>query len=571
MLVSTIILFAPAYFAQTYAALVSCGEFKPGYACDPAGSDKLILLTTPSADCRAKCEAQGGDGCCYFRPPPALPHECEWNAGGKLAHAGVPAIRSAAACTGGPPPPPPPPAAHEQLHIAFGDTDDVLVVTWASLCYPCRQAALLHWSLAGSSAPRKIANATTTQGGSSSPRVSIHRVVLAGLQAGERYNFTLAWDAAPFMETAPRLLEPKRPGANPSVRLAMFGDIGYTNDQVTRFLRDESAARTIDAIVCYGDMVYWWREAAAAGEPGTGDIFFRAVENMSAGIIPFHVSPGNGDAGGNFSEYRHRWFMPAWEQTESLWHSFDLGRMHMVGISTEAMGYYTNSEGGSWDAMLAWLKADLAAATTAEARALRPWIVVHQHRPSYSTDGAELFGTQRENYLALEDLFYESGVDMVFAGHVHNMERTWPVYSNRSTPTVKNGTKVPGDPYANAEAPVYIVSGPSRHFSCSKVHTLSMCLQTCHITGAVGNAEEHKIAHEAQVVRARYSAAVVLVDEDKYVPQCEENSDKVHHVKAQVAKSSFFVACHSKVIDLELSFWVHKLGSVLAFCYGLGC
>ena len=148
--------------------------------------------------------------------------------------------------------------------------------------------------------------------------------------------------------------------------------------------------------------------------------------------------------------------------------------MHMIGISTEAMGYYKNSEGGNWDSMLAWLKADLAAATTAQARSLRPWIVVHQHRPSYSTDGAELFGAQRENYQALENLLYQSGVDMVFAGHVHNMERTWPVYSNGSgLAKVRNGSKVPGDPYANAEAPVYIVSGPSRHSICHATYFYS--------------------------------------------------------------------------------------------------
>jgi hypothetical protein len=307
----------------------------------------------------------------------------------------------------------------------------------------------------------------------------VHHVILTGLQARAHNSYSVAWAHHPTMESEPRVLKAKRPGVNTSVRLAMFGDLGYTNDQVTRFLRDESAARTIDAIICYGDMVYWWHPAPTAGEPGSGDQFFRAVQNMSAGVIPFHVSPGNGDSSGNFSEYRQRWIMPGHTESESLWHSFDLGRLHMIGISTEAMGYYKSNEGGSWDAMLAWLKADLAKAAHPKARALRPWIVVHQHRPSFSTDGAELFGVARANYLVLEKLLYESGVDMVFAGHVHNMERTWPLYSNGSrvmgANLVRNGTTVPGDPYANARAPVYIVSG------------------------AVGNAEEHdNIADEWQ-------------------------------------------------------------------------
>ena len=41
-----------------------------------------------------------------------------------------------------------------------------------------------------------------------------------------------------------------------------------------------------------------------------------------------------------------------------------------------------------------------------------------------------------KNYRALEALLYDTGVDMVFAGHVHDMERSWPVYTNSSrTPT----------------------------------------------------------------------------------------------------------------------------------------
>jgi hypothetical protein len=129
---------------------VTCGKFVAGDACEPNTNDRSLSSTSDPAVCRAQCEAQGGSGCCYFRPPnSALPHECQWNAGGSPSHVGGPTIRSATKCNGPPPPPPPATLApHEQLHIAFGDTDDSLVVTWASLCYPCNQSAVLHWALA---------------------------------------------------------------------------------------------------------------------------------------------------------------------------------------------------------------------------------------------------------------------------------------------------------------------------------------------------------------------------------------------------------------------------------------
>ena len=55
----------------------------------------------------------------------------------------------------------------------------------------------------------------------------------------------------------------------------------------------------------------------------------------------------------------------------------------------------------------------------------------------------------------LEQLFYEAGVDLVFAGHERFYERVWPVYNRR----VCNGTVDPRDPYREPRAPVHLVIG----------------------------------------------------------------------------------------------------------------
>ena len=52
----------------------------------------------------------------------------------------------------------------------------------------------------------------------------------------------------------------------------------------------------------------------------------------------------------------------------------------------------------------------------------------------------------------LEELFIESGMDLAFWGHEHSYERFYPI-ANR---TVYNLTR---DPYHNALAPTYIITG----------------------------------------------------------------------------------------------------------------
>ncbi len=65
---------------------------------------------------------------------------------------------------------------------------------------------------------------------------------------------------------------------------------------------------------------------------------------------------------------------------------------------------------------LAWLEAALAASTA-------PWKVALMHQPPYSS-GAH--GSHLDVRRAVEPLFVEYGVDVVFTGHDHHYERTTP-------------------------------------------------------------------------------------------------------------------------------------------------
>ena len=111
-----------------------------------------------------------------------------------------------------------------------------------------------------------------------------------------------------------------------------------------------------------------------------------------------------------------------WEEpnrTASLYHSFNIGQAHVVGINTEAIEYGVPNPKEK-ERMLTWLEDDMQAANAQAARAIRPWIIVHFHRPAYSTGNTDVVP-----YEVFEPLMYRYGVDVVFQGHVHNQERTY--------------------------------------------------------------------------------------------------------------------------------------------------
>ena len=199
-------------------------------------------------------------------------------------------------------------------------------------------------------------------------------------------------------------------------------------------------------------MVYWWGD----DEGAAGDQFMRDLSNMSQASVPIMVSPVNGDSERNFSNYQARFAMPGWEDAQgpqNLYYSFNLGPAHIIALNTEALGYWSDQPLETvGQRMLNWLERDLAEANTAANRTSRPWIIVHQHRPTYSGWGAPEKDDKPQRYF--ETLMMEYGVDLIFAGHIHNQERTLPVY---------NGSWVPGEhphqPYQNCRAPVYVVSG----------------------------------------------------------------------------------------------------------------
>ena len=77
-------------------------------------------------------------------------------------------------------------------------------------------------------------------------------------------------------------------------------------------------------------------------------------------------------------------------------------------------------------------------------RTITPWVTVTMHSPMYNTFSTHQDDPQNEptkNYL--EPLFLKYKVNLVFSGHVHGYQRTFPTAYDRR----------------DAQGPVYIIGG----------------------------------------------------------------------------------------------------------------
>jgi hypothetical protein len=121
------------------------------------------------------------------------------------------------------------------------------------------------------------------------------------------------------------------------------------------------------------------------------------------------------------------------EFKEHVW-SLDVGNIHFVGLDSNSIETVSSQE------VNAWLAADLAAA---DKDPDIDWTIAMMHHPAYSACTNHGSTDRVQKYWV--PLFEKHGVDLIFAGHDHDYERTKPI---RNSQIAAVGT-----------APVYIVAG----------------------------------------------------------------------------------------------------------------
>lgn len=309
-----------------------------------------------------------------------------------------------------------------------------------------------------------------------------HRVwtaSLTGLPASSAFNYRVQLAGREVFRAEARTM----PGAGAPRRIAVTGDIAAGTDG-----QREIAVRLLEAkpdyVVVPGDIVYSrgliseYREKffpvynADRADPKVGAPLLRSL--LWIGVVGNHDvgTPLDLEGRPEAGAYFHYWDQPlngpatagppikgegpvvnqfkaaAGPRFPRMQHfSFDDGLVHWTMIDSNS--YVDLND----PALRAWIQDDLKRARNAA------WRFVALHHPPFNSSQAH-FSDQRTRYLAT--LFEEGKVDIVFAGHVHNYQRTHPLLfkAREAAPPFQSGKsyKVEGE-YRMGEGPLYIVTG----------------------------------------------------------------------------------------------------------------
>ncbi len=112
-------------------------------------------------------------------------------------------------------------------------------------------------------------------------------------------------------------------------------------------------------------------------------------------------------------------------------YSFDYGNSHWLILDANPYMSWTNQK------LREWVRTDL------ESSKGQTWKFVCFHQPGFSID--KVHNTEQRMRL-LSDIFQNNGVDLVFSGHAHNYQRSYPM--------LFNAARKEGNPSTNADGTV---------------------------------------------------------------------------------------------------------------------
>lgn len=294
----------------------------------------------------------------------------------------------------------------------------------------------------------------------------VYHATVAGLISGTKFTYRISKDGKIVFTAEAQAIK----SANQPYRFVAIGDIGAeTSDQ--KKLASVIFQSKADYVVVPGDIVYdngliseynkkFWPvynadKADTNGAPIMRSIpFIGAVGNHDADTRDLDKNPDAlayylfwdqplngplGNEGGAIvpllkgSDANKKAFLDAAGNTYPRMtnFSFDYGNAHWTVLDADTYVDWTNKE------LLDWVKNDLTNSKNAI------WHFVLFHHPGFNSSREHY---EQQHMRLLSPIFEAGKVDVVFNGHVHNYQRSFPMYF---TPDNKGTLMVGGKEYKN--------------------------------------------------------------------------------------------------------------------------
>ncbi|KAI7748826.1 hypothetical protein M8C21_024913 [Ambrosia artemisiifolia] len=341
--------------------------------------------------------------------------------------------------------------------LALGKSWNEMTVTWTSGYNINEATPVVSWGVNGQRAMLSPATTLTFHQNSmcASPASTvgwrdpgfIHTSFLRDLWPNTKYSYkighklvngTYIWSKKKFSFTSP-----PSPGQESLQRVVIFGDLGkaerdgsneYNNYQPGSLNTTDQLIKdinNIDIVFHIGDIVY------SNGYISQWDQFTSQVEPI-ASVVPYMIASGNherdvpgsgsfydgNDSGGECGVPAETTFYVPAENRAKFWYSADYGMFRFCIADTE----HDWREGSE---QYKFIEKCLATAD----RKNQPWLIFAAHRVlGYSSDFYyALAGSfaEPEGRESLQKLWQKYKVDIALFGHVHNYERTCPVYEEQ--------------------------------------------------------------------------------------------------------------------------------------------
>lgn len=248
---------------------------------------------------------------------------------------------------------------------------------------------------------------------------TIHEVKLTELEAETPYFYQVEAEDSAGRKIGSELLSFQT--ANQFDTPFAFGVLGDTQDnpRVSKILTDMLWMQRPNFFVIAGDLVdtgpekWQWT-----------DQFFPGISPLASRVCLFPVI-------GNHERNTHFYYDYMSLPDPEYYYQFTYGNAEFFILDS-------NKECGPGSAQWNWLSDALA-------KSKAVWKFVSYHHPSYSSDeddygdmwkGRSVYGDQRLR--PLSQLYDKYHVDIVWNGHIHSYERSWPLKENK--PVEQNGT-----------------------------------------------------------------------------------------------------------------------------------